>query len=100
MLADVSQMTWFANIKMLLWRFVDKMDGEDGRADPLEQWIWACTVPARRCSGGPQVPESLKAQLKIGGRLVIPVGADRRVRELVRVTRVSENEYRSEDRKR
>jgi hypothetical protein len=36
---------------------------------------------------------------KIGGRLVIPVGADQRVRELVRVTRVSENEYRSEDRK-
>ena len=43
------------------------------------------------------VPESLKAQLKIGGRLVIPVGADQRVQELVRVTRVSENEYRSED---
>jgi hypothetical protein len=35
--------------------------------------------------------------LKIGGRLVIPVGADQRVQELVRVTRVSENEYRSED---
>ena len=48
-------------------------------------------------AGGPQVPESLKAQLKIGGRLVIPVGADQRVQELVRVTRVSENEYRSED---
>ena len=25
-------------------------------------------------AGGPEVPESLKAQLKIGGRLVIPVG--------------------------
>lgn len=48
-------------------------------------------------AGGPQVPASLKAQLKIGGRLVIPVGADQRVQELVRVTRVSENEYRSED---
>jgi protein-L-isoaspartate(D-aspartate) O-methyltransferase len=35
--------------------------------------------------------------LKIGGRLVIPIGADQRVQELVRVTRVSENEYRSED---
>ncbi len=44
-------------------------------------------------AGGPQVPESLKAQLKIGGRLVIPVGADRRLQELVRVTRVSEHEY-------
>lgn len=48
-------------------------------------------------AGGPQVPESLKEQLKIGGRLVIPVGADQRSQELVRVTRVSTNEYRSED---
>ena len=40
-------------------------------------------------AGGPEVPESLKAQLKIGGRLVIPVGIDRRVQELLRVTRVS-----------
>jgi protein-L-isoaspartate(D-aspartate) O-methyltransferase len=44
-------------------------------------------------AGGPQVPESLKAQLKIGGRLVIPVGADRRLQELVRVTRVAEHQY-------
>jgi len=35
--------------------------------------------------------------LKIGGRLVMPVGADRRAQELVRVTRVSVNNYRSED---
>src|SRR5664280_1294031 len=48
-------------------------------------------------AGGPTVPESLKGQLKIGGRLVIPVGADRRAQELVRVTRISQNEYRSED---
>jgi protein-L-isoaspartate O-methyltransferase len=27
-------------------------------------------------AGGPQVPESPKEQLKVGGRLVIPVGAD------------------------
>jgi protein-L-isoaspartate(D-aspartate) O-methyltransferase len=46
---------------------------------------------------GPEVPESLKAQLKIGGRLVIPVGVDRRVQELLRVTRVSEHEYQTED---
>lgn len=48
-------------------------------------------------AGGPQVPESLKAQLKIGGRLVIPVGTDRRTQELVRVVRISTNEYLSED---
>src|SRR5438477_1849402 len=38
-------------------------------------------------AGGPDVPQSLKNQLKIGGWLVIPVGADPRVQELVRVTR-------------
>ena len=48
-------------------------------------------------AGGPEVPESLKAQLKIGGRLVIPVGIDRRVQELLRVTRLSRNEYKTED---
>ena len=48
-------------------------------------------------AGGPEVPESLKAQLKIGGRLVIPVGIDRRVQELVRVVRRSENGYSTED---
>jgi protein-L-isoaspartate(D-aspartate) O-methyltransferase len=47
-------------------------------------------------AGGPEVPESLKAQLRIGGRLVIPVGRDRHLQELVRVTRISEHEYRSE----
>jgi protein-L-isoaspartate(D-aspartate) O-methyltransferase len=48
-------------------------------------------------AGGPSVPDSLKRQLKIGGRLVIPVGKDQRSQELVRVTRLSENEFRSED---
>ena len=48
-------------------------------------------------AGGPQVPESLKSQLKVGGRLVIPVGADRRLQELVRVVRVSEHEYSTEE---
>ncbi|EAQ35999.1 hypothetical protein NB311A_11177 [Nitrobacter sp. Nb-311A] len=48
-------------------------------------------------AGGPQVPETLKQQLKIGGRLVIPIGGDLRSQELVRVTRISADEYRSED---
>jgi protein-L-isoaspartate(D-aspartate) O-methyltransferase len=48
-------------------------------------------------AGGPKVPEALKAQLRIGGRLVIPVGTDPSIQELVRVTRISETEYRSED---
>jgi protein-L-isoaspartate(D-aspartate) O-methyltransferase len=48
-------------------------------------------------AGGPEVPNSLKTQLKVGGRLVIPVGTDRRLQELVRVTRVSQHEYRTEE---
>jgi protein-L-isoaspartate(D-aspartate) O-methyltransferase len=48
-------------------------------------------------AGGPTVPESLRQQLKIGGRLVIPVGKDQRSQELVRVTRDSEDRYTSED---
>jgi protein-L-isoaspartate(D-aspartate) O-methyltransferase len=48
-------------------------------------------------AGGPKIPEALRAQLKIGGRLVIPVGAEIGAQELVRVTRLSETEYKTED---
>jgi protein-L-isoaspartate(D-aspartate) O-methyltransferase len=48
-------------------------------------------------AGGPKIPESLKDQLKIGGRLIIPVGRNPKLQELVRVTRISENEYHRED---
>ncbi|MGI8566021.1 MAG: protein-L-isoaspartate(D-aspartate) O-methyltransferase [Pyrinomonadaceae bacterium] len=47
-------------------------------------------------AGGPDVPEPLKAQLKIGGRLVLPVGAVRESQRLVRVIRTEES-YESED---
>jgi protein-L-isoaspartate(D-aspartate) O-methyltransferase len=47
-------------------------------------------------AGGPDVPESLKAQLIIGGRLVIPVGAARYRQELVRMVRLSASEYATE----
>ncbi|MDR5899995.1 protein-L-isoaspartate(D-aspartate) O-methyltransferase [Halomonas vilamensis] len=44
-------------------------------------------------AGGPEVPESLKQQLAIGGRLVIPVGSVETQQTLIRVTRVSESEF-------
>ncbi|MFY8199589.1 MAG: protein-L-isoaspartate(D-aspartate) O-methyltransferase [Pirellula staleyi] len=48
-------------------------------------------------AGGPTVPRSLKSQLKVGGRLVIPIGSDRTIQELARITRISETEFESED---
>ena len=48
-------------------------------------------------AGGPEVPETLKQQLAIGGRLVIPVGASLRTQTLLRVTRISEHGYQQED---
>ena len=47
----------------------------DGTKGWLEHAPYDAIVVA---AGGPQVPESLKEQLKIGGRLVIPVGTDQR----------------------
>lgn len=38
-------------------------------------------------AGGPEIPAPLVRQLKIGGRLVIPVGEDRKTQMLTRVTR-------------
>ena len=47
-------------------------------------------------AGGPNVPEPLINQLKIGGKLVIPVGDDIRKQVLIRVTR-RENEIEEEN---
>ena len=38
-------------------------------------------------AGGPEIPPSLKAQLKIGGRLVMPVGASPHAQALICLTR-------------
>lgn len=48
-------------------------------------------------AGGPQVPEPLKQQLTIGGRLVIPVGESVNSQTLLRVRRKGENEFVYED---
>jgi protein-L-isoaspartate(D-aspartate) O-methyltransferase len=48
-------------------------------------------------AGGPVVPEALRAQLAIGGRLVIPVGTTPRLQELMRVTRTGQTQYREEE---
>lgn len=46
---------------------------------------------------GSQIPDTLKRQLKVGGRLVMLMGTDPEVLELVRLTRTDEHGYRLED---
>ncbi len=46
-------------------------------------------------AGAPSVPETLKEQLKVGGRMVIPVGKENR-QEMMVVIRVSEEEFELE----
>ncbi len=47
-------------------------------------------------AGSPDLPEPLLAQLKVGGRLVLPVGTTRESQRLVRVIR-TETGYETED---
>lgn len=48
-------------------------------------------------AGGPNVPISLRKQLKIGGRLVVPVGSIISSQKLIRVTRLGSDNYQEED---
>jgi protein-L-isoaspartate(D-aspartate) O-methyltransferase len=60
---------------------------------------WAAHAPYDAilvAAGGPSVPEPLVAQLKIGGRLVVPVGVSRESQRLVRVIK-TEGGHKEED---
>ncbi|KAA1176197.1 protein-L-isoaspartate(D-aspartate) O-methyltransferase [Marinobacter salinexigens] len=48
-------------------------------------------------AGAPAVPESLKQQLAVGGRLVIPVGPEHSVQSLQTVTRLTETRFDMDD---
>ncbi|HZW16265.1 MAG TPA: protein-L-isoaspartate(D-aspartate) O-methyltransferase [Brevundimonas sp.] len=48
-------------------------------------------------AGGPAVPQALKDQLDLGGRLVMPVGAARDEQRLIRVTRTSATHFEEDD---
>jgi protein-L-isoaspartate(D-aspartate) O-methyltransferase len=60
---------------------------------------WAANAPYDAilvAAGGPVVPEPLAVQLKVGGRLVVPVGPARDAQRLIRVVR-TQTGYREED---
>ncbi|BDZ71066.1 protein-L-isoaspartate O-methyltransferase [Methanobacterium petrolearium] len=48
-------------------------------------------------ASAPQIPEPLKKQLKIGGKLIIPMGSHNYYQELVSVLRISEDDFKFQD---
>jgi protein-L-isoaspartate(D-aspartate) O-methyltransferase len=81
-----------ARLRELGYRNVEVRCGDGTKGWPEQAPFDAITVTA----GGPHVPESLREQLAIGGRLVIPVGSER-VQRLLRVRRTGETSYEEDD---
>jgi protein-L-isoaspartate(D-aspartate) O-methyltransferase len=55
---------------------------------------WATYMPFDAilvAAGGPEIPEPLVQQLKVGGNLVMPLGIDKKRQNLIRVTRTETN---------
>lgn len=75
------------------YQHVHVLTGDGTRGWPEHAPFDAIIVAA----GGPEVPESLREQLAIGGRLVIPVGPTSRSQQLVRVTRIGEHHFDEEE---
>jgi protein-L-isoaspartate(D-aspartate) O-methyltransferase len=67
--------------------------GDGSRGFPGDEPYDAILVAA----GGPQVPEALKKQMAIGGRLVIPVGASGEPQALLKVTRTGAHTFKEEN---
>jgi protein-L-isoaspartate(D-aspartate) O-methyltransferase len=72
---------------------VEVQTGDGARGWPQAAPFGAILVSV----GGPRVPEALKAQLAIGGRMVIPVGSSQMEQHLIRVTRTGAASFDEED---
>jgi protein-L-isoaspartate(D-aspartate) O-methyltransferase len=81
-----------ATIARLGYDNVEIRHGDGTRGWPEHAPFDAIVVAA----GGRYVPDALRQQLRIGGRLVIPVGQHETFQELVRITRRDEQEFEEE----
>jgi protein-L-isoaspartate(D-aspartate) O-methyltransferase len=79
-------------IDMLSYRNVHIRHGDGTLGWPEHAPYDAISVAA----AGPKIPTTLREQLAVGGRMVIPVGEQDGDQYLVRVTRISRDEYTEE----
>lgn len=75
------------------YRNVELRIGDGTRGWPEAQPFDAILVAA----SGPEVPQALKEQLAIGGRLIIPVGRSRFHQTLCKITRLAATKYDQKD---
>ena len=69
-----------------------------GIGDGTQGWPEAAPFDAILvAAGGPDVPQALKEQLAVGGRLVIPVGEEERLQTLLKITRTAKPTFEEED---
>jgi protein-L-isoaspartate(D-aspartate) O-methyltransferase len=88
-LADLAR----ARLKQLGYRNVEVRTG-DGTLGWPEQAPFDAIIAT---AGGPRVPDSLRGQLAVGGRLVMPVGPTRSAQMLVRLTRTGPEIWHREE---
>jgi protein-L-isoaspartate(D-aspartate) O-methyltransferase len=88
-------------LTMLAWRRLQQLgyDNVEVRTgDGTQGWPEAAPFDAiLAAAGGPAVPQALKDQLDIGGRLVMPVGKTQREQRLIKVRRLSATHFEEED---
>lgn len=80
-------------LKRLGFNNVQVRCGDGTRGWPEEAPFDAIVVAA----GGPGIPPALLEQLRIGGRLVIPVGEDQESQQLIRAIRRGEDDFEYEE---
>lgn len=67
-------------------------------ADGTRGWVEQAPFDAILVSAGaPIVPENLKSQLELGGRMVVPVGSSQRAQELLRITNRGNGQFDREE---
>ena len=88
-LADLAR----ARLKQLGYHNVEVRTGDGTRGWPEQAPFGAIIATA----GGPRIPDSLRGQLAVGGRLVMPVGPTRSAQMLVRLTRTGHETWHQEE---